>query len=183
MDLPELFIWANAMTEERFVPVKGFETRFWISDFGRIVSHDHRKNTVNFLNPNIGSAGYYDLSLRKKPVLCRTRVHQLVAEYFVKKSNESCTFVNHVFGIKLWNYYKDLEWTTPAGNSKHAVETGLHDLKGSKHPMSKLTEYQVRQIRAIHSVGMTQKAIAVKFGISRRQAGDIVNRKNWGWLN
>ncbi len=183
MNLPELFIWANAMTDERFLPVKDFETRFWISDFGRIVSHDHRKNTVNFLKPSIDKEGYYATHLRMKPKQRKVRVHLLMAEHHISKKDPSHIWVNHILGIKLWNYYKDIEWTTPAGNCAHAVETGLHNLKGSRHPMSKLQDADVLQIRSLRLQGLTHKQIASKFGIDRRQAGDIINRENWGWLN
>lgn len=118
-----------------------------------------------------------------KPINRKVRVHVLVAEHFVEKKDPSHSWVNHIFGIKLWNYYKDIEWVTPAGNCAHAVEKGLHNLKGANHPNSKLKESDVLQIRFLYSTGLTHKQIAAKFGINRRQAGDIINRKNWGWLN
>lgn len=183
MNLPELFIWANAMTEERFVPVKDFESRFWISDFGRIVSHDHRKNTVKFLKPAIDNEGYYATQLRMKPNNRKVRAHQLVAEHYIEKKDPSHNVVNHLFGIQLNNYYKDLEWTTLGKNITHAVEIGIFNIKGEKHPNNKLKESEVIQIRQLALTGLTHQKIADQFGICRRQAGDIINRKNWGWLN
>lgn len=183
MNIADLFILANGMTEEVFTPVKGYEGRFWVSSFGRIVSYDKRKNTVNFLKPYIDNEGYYSTQLRMKPLNRKVRVHVLVAEHHVPKKDPSHIWVNHLLGIKLWNYYKDVEWTTPAGNCAHAVETGLHNLKGEQHPGAKLNLDQVRNIRQLYSQGDTHKNIAGKFGISRRQAGDIINRKNWGWFN
>lgn len=183
MNLPELFIWANAMTDERFVPVKNFETRFWISDFGRIVSHDHRKNTIKFLSCSIDKEGYYATQLRMKPENRKVRVHILVAEHFVEKNDPSHIVVNHLLGVQLNNYFKDLEWTTYGDNIKHAVKIGLFNIKGERHPLSKLKEVDVLKIRSLYSEGLTQKNIAKLYGICRRQAGDIINRKNWGWLN
>lgn len=171
------------MPEERFVPIKGFEGRYWISDFGRIVSYDQRKNTVNFLSTYIDVLGYAAPTLRMKPKKRKARTHVLVAEHFLEKASADQTHVNHKTGFKFWNYYKDLEWCTPARNLSHAVETGLHNLKGERHPNGKLKEQQVKQIRSLYLTGMTQQEIADKFGICRRQAGDIINRKNWGWLN
>lgn len=171
------------MPEERFLPIKDFEGRYWISDFGRIVSHDLRKNFVTFLKPYIDSHGYYAPTLRMKPKKSRTRMHVLVAEHFLEKQSPAQTQVNHKTGLKFWNYYKDLEWCTPAGNLSHAVETGLHNLKGERHPNGKLKEHQIKEIRSLYLSGLTQKQIAEKFGICRRQAGDIINRKNWGWLS
>lgn len=183
MEIVELFIWANSMPEERFVPIKDFEGRYWISDFGRIVSHDQRKNCVNFLTPYVDDQGYYAPTLRMKPKKGRSRLHVLVAEHFLEKDSPEQTNVNHKTGIKLWNYYKDLEWTTPQENTMHAVNTGLHNLKGERHPLNKLKKEQVIEIRSLYRIGLTHKQIAEKFGICRRQAGDIINGKNWGWLN
>lgn len=182
MDLCELFIYANSMEGERFVPVKGFEGRFWVSDFGRIISHDHRKNTIKFLKCHLDSSGYCATQLRMKPDNRKVRMHVLVAEHFVQKEKLSHNIVNHMLGIKTNNYYKDLEWTNHDGNVKHAIRTGLFNIKGEKHPNSKLTESSVLQIRSLYKSGLTQKQIGQRFGIGRRQAGDIINRKNWGWL-
>lgn len=179
----ELFIYANSMTEERFVPIKKFEGRFWISDFGRVVSVDARKGLVNFLHPYIDATGYYNTELRMKPETRKVRIHTLVGEHFVSKTDPDHNIVNHLLGIKLFNYYKVLEWTTLGDNVKHAVDTGLMDLKGEKHPNAKLTSAQVKEMRQLRRYsGLTHKEIAHQFGITRRQAGDVINGINWGWL-
>lgn len=166
--------------DELWKEVKNFEGRFWISNHGRIKSNDLRKHTIKILKCYIDSLGYYQAQLRKKPICRKVRIHTLVGEYFViKPISEIKLVINHKDGNKLNNYFMNLEWTTPKGNSDHAVATGLHDLKGSKHPNAKLTEDDVRAIRKLYP-SHTQKEIAVKFGICRRQAGDIINRVNWG---
>lgn len=182
LTLAELFIWANAMEEERFVPIKDFGGRFWISDFGRIVSCDHRKNTIKMLKPCPDSSGYYNTQLRMKPINKRVRVHVLVAEHFIAKTDTSYNCVNHLHGIKLCNYYKDLEWTTIGENIRHAFTTGLNNHRGSNHKMSKLQEADVIQIRELHRNGIPNKEIANKFNVSPRQIRDIVKRINWEWL-
>lgn len=181
--LVALFIWANSMKEERFVPVNGFEDRFWISDFGRVISCNHRNGTVNFLNPHIDLSGYYQTNLRKKPANRKVRIHTLVGEYFVDKKYPTHDTVNHLLGIKLSNYYKDLEWTTRGENIKHAVATGLMDFKGEKHHNSKLTIDQVREMRKLRETqGLTYNKLGGLFGIQRRHASDVVRGINWGWL-
>lgn len=182
MKLCSLFISANSMRDEIFVPVKDFENRFWISNFGRIISHNHRNNTIKFLRPHLDSLGYYATQLRMKPINRRVRVHVLVAEHFVSRSNTSHTVVNHLSGIKTDNYFENLEWTTIGDNVRHSVRIGCFNIKGERHPMSKLKTEDVIRIREMYNAGKTHKEIAEIFGVSRRQVGDIVNCKNWGWL-
>lgn len=178
------FILQNQLPEERFLPVKNFESRFYISDFGRIVSHDHRKNTVSFLSPAIDSAGYYNTQLRMKPINTRIRVHKLVGLHYCPMIiiPDKRMVWNHKDGNKLNNYYKNIEYVTALYNSQHAVNTGLFDTKGEKHHNSKLSEADVLQMRLLYKTGLTQKVIGEMFGVSRRQAGDVIKGKNWGWL-
>ncbi len=51
--------------------------------------------------------------------------------------------------------------------------------RGKETSTSKLTEEQVRAIRAD---GRTQQAIADEYGICHQQVSNIKNRKSWGWL-
>lgn len=178
------FIQSNQLPEERFLPVTNFEGRFWVSDHGRIVSHDHRKSTVAFLSPHLDSLGYYNTQLRMKPENRKCRVHQLVGEHF-------CEMVytpghrmvwNHKDGNKLNNHYTNVEFVTHEYNIKHAVKTGLFDRKGIKHHNSILTEEMVLKMRELRKAGMIYKEIGIKFGVGRRHAADVVNGVCWGWL-
>lgn len=176
------FISNNQLPQERFTPVLNFEGRFWISDNGRIVSYMGRVN-LSILSPHLDSLGYYAATLRMKPLKRKCRIHQLVGEHFCKPINtfeKMCW--NHIDGNKLNNYFKNLEFISASQNIKHAVRIGLFNIKGEKHPMSKLTEMQVLEIRRLYTTGLTHEEIVSKFSICRRQAGDIINRKNWGWL-
>jgi hypothetical protein len=89
--------------------------------------------------------------------------------------------VNHKDGNKLNNYYRNLEWIESRKNTEHAVEIGLMDFKGEKHPHAKLTESDVLKIRSLYPQ-YKQKVIASMFGVCRRQVGDIINRKNWSHI-
>lgn len=176
------FIEANKNDLEEFKPVLGFETRFYISSFGRLVSHDHRKNTIKFMSPSLDGTKYLSVKLRMKPKALTIRVHSLVANHFCEGKKEDKFWINHIDGNKLNNHYSNLEWVTPARNVQHAVETGLMDFKGSKHPSSKLKNEDVFEIRRLGKAGITHQAIASKFNVSRRQVGDILKGRNWGWL-
>jgi group I intron endonuclease len=50
---------------------------------------------------------------------------------------------------------------------------------GEKHPMAKLNQQNVRQIRKMLSAGVTPKEVALMSNISRRTVYDIKLRKSW----
>lgn len=167
---------------EIFVPVLNFEKRFQISNHGRLITVNGKYLGIRFINPFMSSLGYYEISLRQTPLNRKVRIHTLVAEHFCTgKTNEIC-WVNHIDGNKLNNHHTNLEWVTPGDNVRHAVRTGLMDVKGVRHFNNKLTEQQVIELRHRASLGQTHKSIAAIFGINRRHVGDIVNGGCWGWL-
>jgi len=54
------------------------------------------------------------------------------------------------------------------------------DQRGEKNPLAKITWCIVNDIRAYYfKSNMTQKEIAIKYKISRRTVGNIVNNKSW----
>jgi len=72
-----------------------------------------------------------------------------------------------------------LETGTQAENEADKIRDGTSN-RGIKHPKAKLTEEQVRQIRA--SADETQKCLAEEFGVSQTAISLIIQRKNWSWL-
>lgn len=73
---------------------------------------------------------------------------------------------------------------TPADNSadkvrkgRQALETGI---RGERHGMSKLTEEQVRGIRAAYATGaITRAALAVQYNVSPATIGTVLSRRGW----
>ena len=161
--------------EEIFKPVKNFEQRFEISNFGRLLSINGKFRGRTILKLHIDTFGYYSTTLRMKPLKRRLRVHTLVAETFIDKSNPTL-WVNHKDGNKLNNRVDNLEWCTPAENCKHAVENGLMNIKGSKHPNAKLSEDDVLQIR---SSFLSVAELSELYNIGKRHIRDILNKVNW----
>lgn len=166
---------------EEWKDVKGFEGRFKISNQGKILSINGKFKGERLLNPCIDKEGYYVTELRMNPISRRVRVHSLVAEHFINMPEGlSHPCVNHKDGNKLNNDYTNLEIISKKENCAHAVNTGLHSIKGSKHPNSKMTEESVIKIRELYSLGNTSHSkLGLFFGITREQARDIINRKNW----
>lgn len=73
-----------------------------------------------------------------------------------------------------------LDWATPADNHADKLRHGTHN-RGERHGASKLTENDVRKIRAL--IGTTsQAAIARMFNIHQCAISEIKTGRKWGWL-
>lgn len=167
---------------EIFVPIKGFESRFKISNTGKLLSMNGKWKGDKIMPCSIGTSGYICCTLRDKPNIRIVRIHTLVAEHFLDKPYPTAC-VNHKDGNKLNNNVENLEWISIGENISHAFRIGLIDKKGEKHHMVKLTESKVREIRKLRKDGLTHQAISDKVNISRRHIGDILNGVCWGWLD
>lgn len=160
--------------------VAGYEGRFKISNQGRLMSINGKWKGEKILSPAIGKKeGYYITNLRKPGAKRKdVRIHTLVGNAFKVKPNIPNVCLNHLDGNKLNNNDWNLEWTDLKSNCKHAVDTGLHDLKGEKHPNRKLDNQKVYQIKFCLPE-ITNSTLAKAYNMSRRQIGDI--RKNINW--
>lgn len=91
--------------------------------------------------------------------------------------------INHLNGIKADNRIANLELVTPKENARHAFATGLrHGLKGEAHPSAKLTEENVREIRALYrrsSQTHGSIALARRFGVCSRTIRNVVKGDTW----
>ena len=70
-----------------------------------------------------------------------------------------------------------LSWKTHKANQHDRFAHGTHT-RGEQHPLSKLTERDVREIRGLPK-DMRQASIAAKYGVSRRTIGMVLTGKNW----
>ena len=72
-----------------------------------------------------------------------------------------------------------LETGTLAENSADMIRDGT-STRGIKNPSAKLTEEQVRQIRA--RATENQRELAKEFGVIPQTISRIILRKRWNWL-
>lgn len=75
------------------------------------------------------------------------------------------------------NRLSNLYWGTPVQNVADAYRNGLRHV-GSAHPMSKLTEKEVEQIRSLRG-SISRNDIAIKFEISKVTVADIHSGRYW----
>jgi len=115
--------------------------------------------------------GYVFVTLKKIGEEKRESVHRLVLQTFVGEcpvGMETC----HRNGVRDCNNLGNLYWGTKVSNTK---DKELHGTipKGEKHYRAKLSDVQIRQIRADIEDGIFHKDIAVKFGIDKSYVSRI----------
>jgi hypothetical protein len=108
----------------------GFETRYQVSNTGRVRStqNNHGTHRIQEVKRTIRSKSclymYVQLWRKNKPITYA--VHRLVALHFIPNPKQK-PMVNHIDGNKLNNNAWNLEWCTCSENHKHAYDTGLRD--------------------------------------------------------
>lgn len=113
---------------ERWLPIKGYEGHYLISDFGRVKSLKrkvHHKKSGHITMPEkilkqkIRNDGYNEVNLCINGVHRMTRIHTCVGLHFLYNPN-NYKEINHKNGLKADNRFHQLEWVTPSQNIKHS---------------------------------------------------------------
>ena len=160
----------------RINKIEGYD-RYYISDEGEVYSY-YSNGKSKKLCKRINRTGYYYVNLSKNGRYKSKSIHKLVATAFVDNPN-NLNVVNHKDTNKLNNHPDNLEFTTISGNSKHAYENNLLNIRyGEDSNLSKLSEKEVLKIREMNG-NMSQNEIAKKFNVSRSNITQILNRTLW----
>lgn len=166
--------------QESWLPVPGYEEFYAVSDRGRVrrikSAKGTKPNKILKLRPH--KQGYMTVVLYAgaKETRQEIYVHILVTAAFIGQCPEGYE-VNHRNGIQWDNDVRNLEYTTPGHNQQHAIRIGLRRPKcGEDHPMVKLTNTQVTEIR--NATG-THREIAEHHGVSKSTVGLIRRGKIW----
>jgi len=151
------------MAEEVWKDITGYEGLYQVSTIGRVKSFNGLWVEEKILAPGANQPrGYLYVNLCKDGKRKNFYVHRLVAQTFISNSQNKLE-VNHINGNKLDNRVENLEWATSSENHRHAYAMGLMK-SGEEHPNSKLTNEQVRYIRA-NPDGLNTCELGRKFGV------------------
>ena len=180
--------------QEEWRDVVGYEELFQISNHGRFFSK--RSGKVLKLN-RTGSCeqGYLAFVTKvggRKGRSLMFKAHQEVAKAFLEEPSEAlkewakgtyygAVFINHIDGDKHNNKPTNLEWCTASENNTHYLEElgGKGRVNKVRHPDTKLTDTQVREIREYSELGLSQRVIAKKYNVSRTSINNAVNGYRW----
>ena len=183
---------------ETWKDIEGFEDFYQVSDLGRVRSLDRQIEyqsrggyTVTYLRKGqvlkpmkTGTSAYLQVHLRKNNTTFANTIHRLVAFAFLGLPPTGMNQTNHQDGNKTNNRLENLEWCTASMNLWHAY----HVLKipqrggarGEQSGTAKLTEEQVKEIRALYATGLyTQVTLSKLFPVNSQNINHIVTRKSW----
>lgn len=160
--------------------VVGWEGFYQVSNLGRVKSLTRRvvrsdgrvcwcQGQILKLNTS-HNQGYLMVSLVRNSKYTHRLVHHLVLEAFVGPrigKQEGC----HEDGIKRNNRADNLRWDSRQGNCKDRVKHGVNG--------HKLAPDQIKKIRRLRQRGLSQQAIADRFGVSQVMIGNIVRGDSW----
>ena len=145
----------------------GYEGLYAVTQDGKVWSYPKERSSKNgmFLKPFKMKNGYLIISLCKDSVK-RYLVHRLIATAYLTNA-DLLPQVNHINGNRSDNRVANLEWVNNSGNMQNAIKRGSFDRKGSKHPLSKLTEKKVARIKKLLEEGkLNQRQIAKVYGVT-----------------
>lgn len=161
---------------EEWRPVGGYEGFYEVSDHGRVRSLPRAYTGGRVLRSFPDRDGYLLVNLtapqrgRRK-----ARVHQLVAEVFERERPSPAHEVRHLNGVRWDNRAGNLLWGTTLENQHDRLRHGTTRV-GEQHGRAKVTEAQVREIRA-STAGTT--ALARRYGVARGTIGFIRAGTTW----
>jgi hypothetical protein len=169
--------------QEVWRPVVGYEGLYSVSDQGRVRSEDRVVRHGHQLKGRPLSAapdsyGYLKVAVWKNNVQRSVRIHSLVADAFLGPQPPKLV-VCHGTGGHLDNSLGNLSYGSRKKNAQDMLRDGTA-LTGTKAPMAKLTEKDVREIRGSSESGV---ALARRYGVATAQISRIRTRKNWAWLD
>lgn len=159
------------MSTFHFIPE--FEGLYSINEYGVIYSHYRNK----LMSPVEDSDGYLIVCLHKNKKQMNRKIHRLVASTFIEQSNKQ---INHKDGNKKNNFYKNLEYCNHTDNQRHAWKTGLKKAKrGKLSHYAKLDEKEVKEIKKLLNLGLSQTRIAKNYGVTQPTISRIKYNKSW----
>lgn len=165
--------------------IDGYEGLYQVSNLGRVRSLDrydlykrfHRG--VVLIPKQERPDRYLTVSLWKNGKHSLRYVHRLVASEFIENNN-NLPEVNHIDENKTNNTVSNLEWCDRAYNANYGKLK--NHFKGVKNPSAKLCESDVRQIRKLIELGLTDTEIADRFEVTTSNINYIRRGKTWGWV-
>lgn len=121
------------------------------------------------------------VSLTKNSVGHSFYVHKLVITAFVGQRPDGME-CRHIDGDRMNSTLCNLAWGTPSENQRDREVHGTGN-QGSKHPMSKLNELQVMELKKHGLRSDVAIRITRESGIAERTLSSVLRNKRWAKTN
>lgn len=171
---------------EIFRDISGYEGLYQVSNFGNVkrleyqrynkMTKTYSKYKEHNLKLLLNNNGYKIVNLCKNGITKLTLVHRLVAQAFIKNTNNyNC--INHIDGNKTNNNIENLEWCTYKENIQHAYRTGLNKKSKEVNQYSLNGEYlstYKSTYKASYATGINQSNIYMCCVGKRKTAGKYI---------
>lgn len=127
-------ITRRSVSDERWLPVVGYEGLYEVSDHGQVRSLDRivrrgvrgvSRRAGQMLKPNVLTYGHRQVSLYRGGVRRLRQVHNLVLEAFVGPRPEGLLGL-HWDDDPANNHISNLRWGTPRDNTLDMIRNGNH---------------------------------------------------------
>ena len=158
---------------EIFVPIKGYEGLYEVSNFGMIKSlpkgdgNGNRERLLKFDIIKNGTNSYRRVTFSFQNKQVRKSVHRIVAEAFIENP-ENKPFINHIDNNGENNNVSNLEWCTQSENMIHAQKQGrLHEAQ-SRGGKKNLVSDEQALVKYAHFVGQKKGTVTI-VGIAGRK--------------
>lgn len=140
------------MTQEKTMPVVGYENEYLVSDTGDIYSLPRKGtfNSIHKMSIQLSYDGYQTVKLCKNGKMKRFSVHRLVAAAFIPNPKKLAT-VNHKNEIKTDNRVENLEWMSDKDNRNYG--TGIE--RARKSHFKPVVAVNAQSLEAKHFVSLT----------------------------
>lgn len=116
------------------------------------------------LKIHFGSQGYLNCRIYSLSGINLCGVHHIIGLVYLPNP-ENKPHINHINGIKIDIWIKNLEWNTAQENSLHAARFGL-TISGEKHHYAKMTNNEVINCRNLYNDGLSIQQVADKLNKS-----------------
>lgn len=123
--------------EEIWLPIKGYEGRYEVSNIGNVNSLNYEnKGYAKLLKPGVTKKGYLYVYLTKNGKEKKFFIHRIVAEAFIPNWFDYSQ-VNHIDEDKTNNHVDNLEWCSAKENSNHGTRNKRISEKNTNGKKSK----------------------------------------------
>ena len=147
------------------------------------VGKRQKNGKLKMMKPRTGGQGYRVVSIFSGGIRVTRYIHRLVAFAFLPPQPTPKHEVNHRNGVRSDNRDTNLEWVTRSENLRHRFDILKHNnLRGEAQVHAKLTETQVREIRARCATEETHVKISADYGVGPRAVSYIAQGQTWAWL-